>query len=70
MNIRKCENDHFYNGDRYKICPYCEDANLLKNPDTSKLENKKEKAAKKKEPKDRPVKKNMWRRISARTIIN
>ena len=52
MNIRKCENDHFYNGDRYKICPYCEDANLLKNPDTSKLEKtKKEKAAKKKEPK-------------------
>ena len=58
MNIRKCENDHFYNGDRYKICPYCEDANLLKNPDTSKLEKtKKEKAAKKKEPKARPVKK-------------
>ena len=22
MNIRKCENGHFYNGDRYKICPY------------------------------------------------
>ena len=29
MNIRKCTNDHFYNGDRYKICPYCEEANLL-----------------------------------------
>ena len=44
MNIRKCENGHFYNGDRYKICPYCEEAKLLQNPDTEKQENaKKEK---------------------------
>ena len=58
MNIRKCENDHFYNGDRYKVCPYCEEAKLLQNPDTEKQENvKKEKADKKKEPKVRPVKK-------------
>ena len=58
MNIRKCENGHFYNGDRYKICPYCEEAKLLQNPDTEKQENaKKEKTDKKKEPKVRPVKK-------------
>ena len=58
MNIRKCENDHFYNGDRYKVCPYCEEAKLLQNPDTEKQENaKKEKTDKKKEPKVRPVKK-------------
>ena len=41
MNIRKCENDHFYNGDRYKVCPYCEEAKLLQNPDTEKQENAK-----------------------------
>ena len=58
MNIRKCENGHYYNGDRYKICPYCEEAKLLQNPDTEKQENaKKEKTDKKKEPKVRPVKK-------------
>ena len=58
MNIRKCENDHFYNGDRYKVCPYCEESNLLRSPDTVKQENvKKEKADKKKEPKVHPVKK-------------
>ena len=58
MNIRKCENGHYYNGDRYKICPYCEESNLLRSPDTVKQENvKKEKADKKKEPKVRPVKK-------------
>lgn len=58
MNIRKCENGHYYNGDRYKICPYCEESNLLRSPDTVKQENvKKEKADKKKEPKARPVKK-------------
>lgn len=49
MNIRKCENGHYYNGDRYKICPYCEESNLLRSPDTVKQENvKKEKADKKK----------------------
>lgn len=68
MNIRKCENGHFYNGDRYKICPYCEEAKLLQNPDTEKQENAKGKTDKKKEPKVRPVKKNMWRRISGRII--
>ena len=58
MNIRKCENGHYYNGDRYKICPYCEESNLLRSPDTVKQENvKKEKADKKKEPKVHPVKK-------------
>lgn len=58
MNIKKCENGHFYNGDRYKICPYCEDENLLRSPDAVKQENaKKEKADKQKEPKVRPVKK-------------
>lgn len=58
MNIRKCENGHYYNGDRYKICPYCEESNLLRSPDTVKQENvKKEKTDKKKEPKVRPVKK-------------
>ena len=41
MNIRRCENDHFYNGDRYKVCPYCEEAKLLQNPDTEKQENAK-----------------------------
>lgn len=43
MNIRKCENGHYYNGDRYKICPYCEEAKLLQNPDTEKQENAKRK---------------------------
>lgn len=60
MNIRKCENGHYYNGDRYKICPYCEESNLLRSPDTVKQENvKKEKADKKKEPKVHPVKKKI-----------
>ena len=58
MNIRKCENGHYYNGDRYKISPYCEESNLLRSPDMVKQENvKKEKADKKKEPKVHPVKK-------------
>ena len=61
MNIRKCENGHYYNGDRYKVCPYCEEAKLLQNPDTEKQENaKKEKTDKKKEPKVRPVKKKLF----------
>lgn len=25
MNIIKCEKGHFYNGDRYKTCPHCEE---------------------------------------------
>ncbi len=29
MNIRKCANGHYYNGDRYKSCPYCAEAQEL-----------------------------------------
>ena len=61
MNIRKCEHDHFYNGDRYKVCPYCEETNLLRSSDTVKQGNtKKEKADKKKRTKGIvPVKKKI-----------
>lgn len=70
MNIRKCENGHFYNGDRYKICPYCEEAKLLQNPDTEKQENDKKGKNRQRRKNRRFVqsRKNMWRRISGRII--
>ena len=71
MNIRKCENGHYYNGDRYKICPYCEESNLLRSPDTVKQENvKKEKQTRRKNRRFVQSRKNMWKKISAKTIVN
>ena len=66
MNIKKCTNGHFYNGDRYKICPYGEEANLLHSPDPVKQENAKtEKTDKKMREEIIPE-----MRISVRTIAN
>ncbi len=28
MKLTRCANGHFYDGDRYKICPHCEEANM------------------------------------------
>ncbi len=29
MNIKICENGHYYNGNRYKCCPYCEEQQMV-----------------------------------------
>lgn len=29
MNIKICENGHYYNGNRYKCCPYCEELQMV-----------------------------------------
>ena len=29
MNITICENGHYYNGNRYKCCPYCEEQQMV-----------------------------------------
>ena len=29
MNIKICENGHYYNGNRYKCCPYCEEQKMV-----------------------------------------
>lgn len=36
MNIKICENGHYYNGNRYKSCPYCEE---LQTASQEKLKN-------------------------------
>lgn len=39
MNIKMCENGHYYNGNRYKSCPYCEE---LQAATKEKLKNEKQ----------------------------
>lgn len=51
MNIKMCANGHYYNGHRYKTCPYCEEAERQQNHtmETKKAGKREEKEQKKQE---------------------
>lgn len=52
MNIIKCEKGHFYNGDKYKTCPHCEEMQQenMRNPQVAESMSNKKSQADSKQP--------------------